>query len=151
MRVLLADDHALVRRGMRALLEQQAGVSVVGEAADGIDAVALCEQHHPDVVVAVGAVEGSIELVAKSRRDGVVLVWPAQHEVAYRTVILDPDRCSHRHRLVGPPARCLAEHARGRTCEQTGIISCSTCDGAGLMDCVRCGGDGRRWAAPAEA
>ena len=51
MRVLLADDHALVRRGMRALLEQQGGVSVVAEAADGIEAVALCEQHHPDVVV----------------------------------------------------------------------------------------------------
>jgi two-component system response regulator NreC len=51
VRVLLADDHALVRRGMRALLEQQAGVTVIGEAADGIEAVALCEQHHPDVAV----------------------------------------------------------------------------------------------------
>jgi DNA-binding NarL/FixJ family response regulator len=51
MRLLLADDHALVRRGMRALLETQPGTRVVGEAADGIEALALCEQHRPDVVV----------------------------------------------------------------------------------------------------
>ena len=51
MRVLLADDHALVRRGMRALLETQPGTTVVAEAADGIEAISLCEQHRPDVAV----------------------------------------------------------------------------------------------------
>lgn len=51
MRVVLADDHALVRRGMKALLEAQAGTRVVGEAADGVEAVALCERHLPDVAV----------------------------------------------------------------------------------------------------
>jgi two-component system response regulator NreC len=50
MRVLLADDHAIVRRGLRGLLES-AGVTVVAEAADGADAVRLCEEHHPDVVI----------------------------------------------------------------------------------------------------
>ncbi len=51
MRLLLADDHALVRRGMRALLEAEPGVTVVAEASDGLEAVGLCEVHRPDVVV----------------------------------------------------------------------------------------------------
>ena len=51
MRVLLADDHAIVRRGLRSLLETEPGVIVVGEAADGLDAVRLATAHTPDVVV----------------------------------------------------------------------------------------------------
>ncbi len=51
MRLLLADDHALVRRGMRALLDAEPGLTVVAEAADGVEAVRLCEEHRPDVVV----------------------------------------------------------------------------------------------------
>ena len=51
MRLLLADDHAIVRRGMRALIEAQPSFDVVAEAADGVEAVALCEQHRPDVAV----------------------------------------------------------------------------------------------------
>ena len=51
MRLLLADDHALVRRGMRALLEAEPGITVVAEASDGLEAVGLCEVHRPDVVV----------------------------------------------------------------------------------------------------
>jgi DNA-binding NarL/FixJ family response regulator len=49
--LLLADDHAIVRRGMRALIEAQPTFDVVAEAADGVEAVALCEQHRPDVAV----------------------------------------------------------------------------------------------------
>ena len=51
MRVLLADDHAIVRRGMRSLLETDESVEVVAEAADGIEALRLCEEHHPDVLI----------------------------------------------------------------------------------------------------
>ena len=51
MRVLLADDHAIVRRGMRSLLETQAGLEVVAEAGDGLEAVRLCEEHHPDLLI----------------------------------------------------------------------------------------------------
>ena len=51
MRVLLADDHAIVRRGMRSLLETEESVEVVAEAADGLEALRLCEEHHPDLLI----------------------------------------------------------------------------------------------------
>ena len=49
--VLLADDHPIVRQGIRNLLEMDAGLSVVGEAEDGLQAVQLAEQFKPDVVI----------------------------------------------------------------------------------------------------
>ncbi len=51
MRVVLADDHAIVRRGLRSLIEAEPGITVVAEAGDGLEAVRLCEEHQPDVVV----------------------------------------------------------------------------------------------------
>ncbi len=51
MRVLLADDHGIVRRGLRSLLESQPGLTVVAEAADGLEALRLCELHRPDVLI----------------------------------------------------------------------------------------------------
>jgi len=50
LRVLLADDHGIVRRGLRSLLED-AGHTVVAEAADGIEATRLCEEHRPDLLI----------------------------------------------------------------------------------------------------
>jgi DNA-binding NarL/FixJ family response regulator len=49
--VLLVDDHALVRRGFRRMIEDEADLTVVGEASDGKQAVELTEQLEPDVVV----------------------------------------------------------------------------------------------------
>jgi len=49
--VLLADDHAVVRDGLRALLEAQTDIEVVGDAANGREVLRLAQQLHPDVVV----------------------------------------------------------------------------------------------------
>jgi len=51
IRILLADDHAVVRQGTRELLEQQDDLEVVAEACDGREAVQLALQENPDVVV----------------------------------------------------------------------------------------------------
>jgi DNA-binding NarL/FixJ family response regulator len=51
LRVLLADDHGIVRRGLRALLESEPGLTVVAEASDGLEALRLCGEHQPDIVI----------------------------------------------------------------------------------------------------
>jgi DNA-binding NarL/FixJ family response regulator len=49
--VVLVDDHPLVRQGMRAVIEAQHGIEVVGEASDGAEAVRICVETKPDVVL----------------------------------------------------------------------------------------------------
>jgi two-component system response regulator NreC len=51
IRILLADDHEVVRDGVRALLEKQTDMAVIGEASDGREAARLAEELAPDVVV----------------------------------------------------------------------------------------------------
>ncbi|MBI5879714.1 MAG: response regulator transcription factor [Chloroflexi bacterium] len=51
LRVLLADDHALVRGGIRALLDTQSGIEVVGEAATGAQAITQAHGLHPDLIL----------------------------------------------------------------------------------------------------
>jgi DNA-binding NarL/FixJ family response regulator len=51
IRVLLADDHSLVRKGFRRLLEDEPGIKVVGEACNGVQAVELARSLRPDVIV----------------------------------------------------------------------------------------------------
>lgn len=51
IRVLLADDHTIVRSGLRLLLERQGDLEVVGEASDGRQTVEMAEQMQPDVVI----------------------------------------------------------------------------------------------------
>ena len=51
IRVILADDHAVVRAGLRAVLSPAKDISVIGEATNGKEAVALAERFNPDVVI----------------------------------------------------------------------------------------------------
>src|SRR3954466_3158472 len=57
-RIILADDHNLLRAGIRSLLEKMPDVEVVAEAADGREALALVEAHRPDILLADIAMPG---------------------------------------------------------------------------------------------
>src|SRR5262249_21774110 len=51
IRILLADDHTVMRQGLRELLERQEGLTIVAEAKDGHEAVELYRKHRPDIVL----------------------------------------------------------------------------------------------------
>ena len=69
--VLLVDDHSLVRRGFRRMLEDEPFLQVVGEASDGLEAVQLAEQLHPNVIVMdcalpqINGIEATRRILAK--------------------------------------------------------------------------------------
>jgi len=67
IRVMLADDHKLVRGGLSALLKGIGGVEVVAEANDGREAIQLCESHQPDIILMDIAMTGMNGLEATSR------------------------------------------------------------------------------------
>lgn len=73
VRIVLADDHALVRAGIRSLLERLPGVTVVGEAESGIDALALIRDHQPDIALVDIAMRGLNGLDVTAR---VTKEWP---------------------------------------------------------------------------
>jgi NarL family two-component system response regulator YdfI len=51
IRILIADDHLIIRQGLRLILETEPDFELVGEAADGAEAIRLCAKLHPDVVL----------------------------------------------------------------------------------------------------
>jgi NarL family two-component system response regulator LiaR len=51
IRVMIVDDHAMVRKGLTAFLKNEPGLELVGEARDGREAIECCEQLHPDVIL----------------------------------------------------------------------------------------------------
>ncbi len=80
IRVLVADDHGLLREGIRALLATSADILVVAEAADGRAAVDLCKLHDPDVVLmdiampGLGGLEATLELKREHPRTRVLVL-----------------------------------------------------------------------------
>jgi DNA-binding NarL/FixJ family response regulator len=80
IRVLLVDDHAVVREGLRAVLELDGGIAVAGEAADGEEALDAAERLRPDVVL--------MDL-AMPRRDGVSAMRELRRRLpATRVIVL---------------------------------------------------------------
>ncbi len=80
VRILLADDHTVMRAGLRALLERQPNLEVVGEAGDGRQSVELASSHVPDVVVMdiampnLNGVEATRRMVSKQPTISVVIL-----------------------------------------------------------------------------
>jgi DNA-binding NarL/FixJ family response regulator len=115
IRVLLADDHELVRSGLRGMLDAQDDIEVVGEAADGGGAVEEALRLRPDVVIMdirmphVDGIEATRRLLA--------------HEGAPRILVLttfDHDESSGRRCGSAPAASCSRTRARGRSRRRCG-------------------------------
>jgi two-component system, NarL family, response regulator NreC len=80
IRILLADDHTVIRKGLRLLLESQPGFQVVAEASDGRQTVAQAEEHRPDVVVldvampTLNGIEAARQISAKLPETAIVFL-----------------------------------------------------------------------------
>jgi DNA-binding NarL/FixJ family response regulator len=93
VRILLADDHTMVRQGLRKVLEERSDWEVVAEANNGREAVRLAEQHHPDVAivdVAMPLLNGieTTRQITKRAPGTRVLVLSMHSDEAYVTQIL---------------------------------------------------------------
>jgi len=78
VRIVIADDHKLMREGLSSLLSQQAGIRVVGQATNGREAVQLAEREDPDVVVMdvsmpdLNGIDATRQIVSRSARTKVI-------------------------------------------------------------------------------
>jgi two-component system, NarL family, response regulator NreC len=85
IRILLADDHQLVRSGLRLLIEQQSDLSVVGEASNGREAVALANSLRPDVAVM------DISMPSLSGTEAAYQITQSHPEIAVIVLSMHPD------------------------------------------------------------
>jgi DNA-binding NarL/FixJ family response regulator len=92
-RILIVDDHLVVRRGLRSILEAQPGWTVVGEAENGLEAVEMAEALHPDVIVMdiampmMNGIEATRRIKAVSPRTAVLVFTMVDSEELVRDVL----------------------------------------------------------------
>jgi DNA-binding NarL/FixJ family response regulator len=126
IRILLADDHALVRAGLRALINEMPGMQVVGEAEDGSDALRLIGELHPDVAlvdISMPRLNG-LEVAARASAEypGTHVVMLSMH--AYEEYV-------HRALVAGAAGYLLKDSDRGE-----------------LEQALRCVARGQTWLSP---
>jgi DNA-binding NarL/FixJ family response regulator len=107
--VLIVDDHPVVRRGLRVLLEVQDGIEVAGEAGDGDTALALAAERTPDVILLdlkLPGVDGIAVLAALKARDSTarVLVLTSATEPALASLVLRSGAAGLLYKDVDPDA-----------------------------------------------
>ncbi|HEY4360712.1 MAG TPA: response regulator transcription factor [Bryobacteraceae bacterium] len=93
IKILLADDHALVRQGFRMILEAQSDMEIVGQASNGREAVELGEKLHPDVVIMdvampeLNGIEATRRLAASAPRTRVLALSMHKDSMYVREIL----------------------------------------------------------------
>ena len=100
IRILIADDHAVLREGMRNLLAREKDFEVVGEAADGEEAVRLGSELKPDIVIMdivmpkISGVEAT-KLIKQASPPTAVLILTAYNDIRYIIGLLEAGACGY--------------------------------------------------------
>ena len=108
--VLVADDQELVREGLVLILSAQSDIEVVGEASDGVQAVALAASTHPDVVLMdmrmpqLDGIEATVRILASGSRCRILILttYDARRARARGAAAPEPAASSSRTHLGGP-------------------------------------------------
>jgi two-component system, NarL family, response regulator NreC len=80
IRILVADDHGIVRKGLRFLLDRQADMEVVGEASEGREAMRLCEELSPNIVIMdvampqLNGIDATSQIIKANPRIGIIML-----------------------------------------------------------------------------
>ena len=86
IRVLIADDHAIVRNGISRMLKDQEDIEIVGEAADGQETIQKVRETAPDVILLDISMPGMVaghKHASKVAQDHLLFQWP-QYNILYR-------------------------------------------------------------------
>jgi NarL family two-component system response regulator LiaR len=100
IRILIADDHAVLREGMRNLLQQEKDFDIVGEAGDGEEAARLASELKPDVVLMdivmpkLSGIEAT-RLIKQSSPASAVLILTAYSDISYILGLLEAGACGY--------------------------------------------------------
>ena len=124
LRIVLADDHVMVRQGIRQFLEEEGDIAVVAEAADGQEAVRLVAQHQPDVAVLDVQMPGTTGVEAtrqiRERFPGVrILILTAYDDDPYVFALLRAG--ADGYILKSAPAEELVRAVRSVAAGQTAL------------------------------
>jgi two-component system response regulator NreC len=115
IRVLIADDHAVVREGLRQLLETQSDITVVGEACNGVEALEQARKLKPDVVlldIAMPRMSGleAVRLICEAVPEARVVVLSMYEKEAYAHQVLQAG--AYGYVLKGEPSTDMLEAIR---------------------------------------
>lgn len=130
IRVLLADDHAVLRKGLSALMTEYGGIEVVGEAENGAEAVKLASRFKPDVVVmdlmmpVMDGLEATLKILEQMPEANIMVLTTFGEAEAIRTALksgakgavtkdLDPDELMAAIRAVARGERFVSHSLEG--------------------------------------